>query len=126
MGLRGLALGTVVGAYLLVIGGLLLPGAFAKGVRYRGVGRLALLVTIFSALAIGASELVPWRMGTIVTLFARVSLFTVIYLLALFRFPDRELRSISDEIAWNFRNTVFPGKWRTGKDGPEGDDPSNA
>jgi putative peptidoglycan lipid II flippase len=112
MGLRGLALGTVVAAYLLVIGGLRLPVKFGAGIPFRKAGRLGFLVTIFSALAIGASELVPWSMGTFVTLSVRASLFAVIYLAAVFRFPDRELRSITDEIVWNFRNTIYPGKWR--------------
>ncbi|RJP17584.1 MAG: hypothetical protein C4529_14535 [Deltaproteobacteria bacterium] len=118
MGIRGLALGTVVTAYLLVVGGLRLPSKLGAGIPFGKVGRLGFLVTVFSALAIGASELVPSSIGTFVTLLVRASLFAVIYLTAIFLFPDRDLRSITDEIVWNIRNMVSPGKSRAGRDGP--------
>lgn len=123
MGIRGLALGTVVAAYFLVICGLRLTSKFEAGISFRKVGRLCVLVTIFSMVAIGALELVPWCMGTFVTLLVRASLFSVIYLSAIFLVQDRELRSITDEIWWNFRNMVPLVKWRNRKDRSEVGDP---
>src|SRR5574341_1614359 len=112
MGLRGLALATAIGSYIVVAMSL----GHLRGLATRSdVPKLCLAATfviVFSALSLLASEIIP-KGGGLLTLSLNATVFAAVYWIAMTRLSNEWLRSAYNEIASHVRPSFLrrrPGR----------------